>query len=96
MGEHEAKAVYKHSIPVDDQVHEIELADNSNLVLVGHQGDVNRIVLWFEEPQIERTRVRRFKVFPTGHLVPVSSYMHVGSVIMYPLPLVWHVYEVLH
>ena len=58
-----------------------------------HAAEQDRsICLWAEVDEDEKTRVRLFQVFGTGHDIPENA-AHRGTVHM--TPFVWHVYELL-
>lgn len=93
--------VLKWVVPVDDQRHEI---GGGPIVHVGHQGSVNEVVVWTDEPEGDRPPRVQAQVYGTGHKFPDEG-LAIGSVVHLPpavlqipgeaprgiqSPLVWH------
>jgi hypothetical protein len=79
-------AIWRYSVPIDDQWHEVHL---SGAVLHVATRTVDAVDFWALNsggPQVSR----RFRVFGTGHPLPVGV-RHVGTA---PTgPFVWHLME---
>jgi len=86
--------VWKYNVPVDDQVHEIEMPVLAEIVHVGRaMSGFDALSFWAEVDPEQTREVRRFMVYGTGH--PISrGARHHGTVVFLNLPLVWHLYEV--
>jgi hypothetical protein len=93
-----SSVIYKYGVPVDDQVHEIELPSGDEPILhVGQQyNDVGRVFFWAwsdtEPDELADYEVRRFLVVGTGHPISRGVKRHIGSVQVGPF--VWHLLEV--
>lgn len=82
------KRVLKFTLPVDDNVHTINMPD-SGTILLGVQQRLDVVCLW-EIDGGRPWRCRRLRVFGTGQPIPDDA-RYVGST--QAGPLVWHVFE---
>lgn len=89
--------IWKFTIPVDDQDHEISIPnDYSAIVAVEVDLDPSRVDFWVQfyytpgDDIPERTRT--FRVFGTGHPAPVDMEW-VGTSRHRETGLVWHLFE---
>jgi hypothetical protein len=83
------KQVWKATIPVDDQWHEIETGPIVHVACQHGGSRVDTVEIWFEN---EPLAPRNYMVVGTGHPVPEFA-THVGTGIAANGSLVWHVYE---
>jgi hypothetical protein len=86
MGEY--KAVYRYEVPVDDAAHEHLLQGE----IVGVEAkDIYTVEFWAEKNSQSRQVPRSFRVYGTGHPIPVTA-MWAGTCSRISGP-VWHLYE---
>lgn len=88
------KAVWKYSVPVNDEWNKIEMPLDASIVHVDRAEQVDEVWVWVEIDLDEKeTATVEFRVFGTGHQVPDDA-GYWGTVSWYPnIPLVWHLYE---
>lgn len=85
------KRVLKWDVPVDDKDHPI---GTGKVVMVHCQWSPATVQVWTEEdddPKVESPKVRRARVYGTGHQIPDRD-VHIGSAVSNNTALVWHVY----
>lgn len=85
------RAVLKHVVHVDDEVHVFDMTENAEILHVDSQLQ-NSVSFWFREDDDMLAEVvrRRFTIFPTGQSVP-RGWEYVGTAL--DRRLVWHLFE---
>lgn len=84
----EYKTIYRYEVPVDDAAHDRLL--QGDIVKVEAK-DLYTVEFWAEKTPASRQTPRLFRVYGTGHPVPVTA-KHVGTCSRTG-GLVWHLYE---
>lgn len=84
------RAIYKYSVPVDDQWHEVSMPGPARVLHVDGQGGLYTVNLWAEvDITAFGSTVRNMRVFGTGQALPEGA-AYVGSTLAGPF--VWHLY----
>jgi len=83
--------IYKYSIPVDDQEHEVALPVDAEITLVACQTSVSFVEFWTVVDTSLPVTNRYFRVVGTGHEISSNDTV-VGSTMPTP-SLVWHLVE---
>lgn len=84
------RTIYKYSVPVDDEWHEISMPGPARVLHVECQGGFGTVNLWAEvDIEGEGSTVRRMRAYGTGMALPDNA-VYVGSSLAGPF--VWHVY----
>lgn len=83
--------MFRYVVPVDDEAHEFALTCNP--VTVAATPDGRAVEFWAENYSENLSVKRWFRVFGTGHEVPVNA-IYIGTASRTPAGLVWHLYEV--
>lgn len=86
--------VWKFSIPVG-LVARHQLPMGAKFLHVACQHDPQIVELWAEVDPEQKQEVREFTVYPTGRALPEGA-IHIGTTVLIPLRLVWHLYETTH
>lgn len=85
----DSRAVYRYEVPVDDQWHTLDLS-GAVLHVAARQADVVEVwALNSGGPKVGR----EFRVFGTGHPLPLAARQHVGTAFAADGALVWHLWE---
>ena len=88
------RRVYKYPIPVLGQPITLQIARGYKVVSFGHQGDPQTVFMWAEvNPEEEELVDHTFHVFGTGHDITDDNLEFVATVNVWPVGLVWHVYQ---
>lgn len=90
MNEARTRRMYRYTIAVDDQDHEIPLAGDPVAVTAP---DDRTVEFWAEHTSGGAEILRVFRVFGTGHQLPRTA-SWVGTCPRTPAGLVWHLYEI--
>lgn len=92
-----ARRVWRFTVPVDGEVHRLELPLGNPLHIACRKADM--VDVWFEtvvddrlDVQAGMTQARNLTVVGTGFRVPPNA-KHVGSCIDPSGQMVWHLYE---
>lgn len=83
--------IFRYQVPVDDQVHVIDL--NGNPYHVGCR-DPEQVEFWAIHRDGVPTKARRFLVVGTGHELPPEPRRVWGTAVAPGGALVWHLIEV--
>ena len=94
------RKVFKYSVPMDHQWHEINMPPSVEKILNADcQQNTDSVQFWVEVtvwPELQREDhphcPRKFKVFPTGATIPEGC-LHRGTVMAMGGVFVWHLYE---
>lgn len=93
------KTIYRFTVPIDDQLHELPLHWLAPIVHAGFSSHPYRpgeaaVDFWaVVDPDAETGTFRRcFTVVGTGHPIP-AGFHHRGTYVDPVLPLVWHLLE---
>ena len=87
--------IYKYPFPIRDQV-AIEMPEGAKVLRVGLQRVIaanaayDQPVLWAQVNTAAPTRIYRFLLFGTGHLLPHEELEHVAT--FDQGPFVWHMF----
>ena len=84
------QAVLRWTVPIDGAWHRLVYA--GYIVHVDSRND-DVIELWTLANPGHATAAHRLRVFGTGHLIPVSSYLYWGAAFTEDGALVWHLIE---
>ena len=84
------RSIFRQSIPVDDQWHELSLT--GPIVHVATRGE-DYIEVWFIEDPAAEPEARAFRVVGTGHPMAPALAHHVGTAITPSGQFVWHLME---
>ena len=84
------RTIYKYSVPVDDQWHEVSTSIPARIVHVDCQGGFGTVNVWAEfDLEAQETSSRKMRAFATGQPIPDGA-SYVGTALAGPF--VWHVY----
>lgn len=86
------RTIYKYSVPVDDQIHEIEIPIESEITLVQCQNAIDIVNFWAEVYTDRELETQRYRVVGTGHEIHPNERV-IGSTMPTP-SLVWHLVKV--
>lgn len=87
------RTVHKYSVPVDDQVHEIDMPSDSQITLVQCQYSSASVEFWAAVNADRPYETRSFRVIGTGHEIHALESV-IGSTLSAQGALVWHLLEV--
>lgn len=91
MTEH--KRVLRYEVPVDDREHAVRLPGYSKVLHVASR-ESGVVEFWAEVIESwEHYETRLFRVFGTGHPVPLTGWYYAGTTLDQHPALVWHLYE---
>ena len=83
------RTIWKYELQFDGRTQELEIPNVGRIVHVGTISNV--LCLWvIVNPESLKIK-RRFKVYGTGHIMPIKG-QYTGTAVM--PPFVWHVFEV--
>lgn len=85
------KTIYKYPIVLSSDATPISLYIPDGRVLCVGQQD-GRIFLWAQVDTRSPDKLRTFRAFGTGDMIPDDIYMNYVGTVHIP-PFVWHVYE---
>jgi len=87
------RTIWKYDVPVDARL-SVMMPRGGKVIAVQMQGDTP--CLWAIVDSDEPVEQRRFMVFGTGHMLPDSPIVHLGTFQVNDggRPLVFHVFEV--
>lgn len=86
-----SRAVWKYTIPVDDQDHAFTLGWIAPVLHVASES-LDTVSFWIEHLSNGSELERKFRVFGTGHPIPDRA-VYVGTVPLPSVGIVWHLYE---
>lgn len=84
------RRILKATVKVDDRWHKVP---GGPIVHVDHQGEDDRVHVWFEHDSDLDLPGRLLRVFGTGQPLPDEPTRHVGTVLTPGRSFVWHVRE---
>lgn len=89
------KKVYKYELPVEGGPQAVTLPRGAKILHFGHQGDPAMICIWaLINPSEPTTIDKMFYVAGTGHELPEPSrWVFAATINLFPIPLVWHVFQ---
>lgn len=82
--------IYKYPFVIDDRV-SLEMPEGAKVLSVQYQHSTPCI--WAMVDTLRPSKVRRFRVFGTGHDLPRAGLAFIGTIQDEPVGLVWHVFE---
>ena len=90
-----SRQMFRYEVPVDDAVHLLPLTSDPVAVAIGGSNAYGYVMeFWAEHDDREQVgRVRAFRVFGTGHLLPEGA-RWVGTCPRMSSGFVFHLYEV--
>ena len=87
------RAVWKFSIPVNDEWTTLPVPEGARLVGAASQFSPSSVEVWFDCDTGAAAGARTFIIVGTGHPVPEDAGDHVGMAMALNNTLVWHIFE---